>query len=60
MEHIEKNAAKSYSNKDDDPISGLNLRLRYMIKDFEEFINAEHNNAEPITADIERAVKVAS
>lgn len=58
MEHMEKNAAKSYTNKDDGPISGLNLRLMYMVEDFDEFINAEHTNTHSTAT--EREVKIAS
>lgn len=43
MENTEKNQVKSYLKKDD-PLSGLNLRLRYMVEDFDELINAELNN----------------
>lgn len=61
MEHIEKNAAKSYTRKDEDPVSGLNLRLRHMIEDFDELINTEHDNTQPTyTSAKERVVKIAS
>jgi hypothetical protein len=60
MEQPEKNGVTSYINKDDDPISGLHLRLRYMVEDFDELINPEHTNGQSTTAVMERAVKIAS
>lgn len=61
MEYREKKAAKSYTQQDEDPILGLNLRLRYMIEDFDQLIKADCDNRQPTyTTGMERAVKIAS
>ncbi len=49
MKDTEKNQIKSYINKDEDTISELNLRLRYMIEDFDKRTNTEHDNGRSMT-----------
>lgn len=44
MLEIKKNRRKAYIKKGDYTISGLHLRLRYMVEDYDKLINAEQNN----------------
>jgi hypothetical protein len=61
MEDIGENKVATYNNEYDNPISGCNLRLRYMIADSDELINAGHdNNTQTYTAVMEREIKKAS
>ncbi|GAA5522052.1 hypothetical protein LQ318_09885 [Aliifodinibius salicampi] len=61
MEDIGENKVVTYNKEYDNPISGCNLRLRYMIEDFDELINAGHdNNTQTYTTVMEREIKIAS
>ena len=44
MIRTEKNRENGYVKKMDDSISELNLRLRYMVDDFDKLINTELTN----------------
>ena len=44
MAYNEKNQRKAYTKKGSYSISGLNLRLRYMVEDYDKLINSEFNN----------------
>lgn len=44
MEHREESQTKVYIKKADYTISGLHLRLRYMVEDYDKLIEEELNN----------------
>lgn len=44
MEHREESQTKVYIKKADYRISGLQLRLRYMVEDYDKLIEEELNN----------------
>lgn len=60
MEQTEIFDFNSYVNDEGDPISELNLRLMYMIDDYNELADAEIHSEVTNSTPMERPVRVAS